>query len=44
MKHDREFVHILDHFLHLYPTNNLKNQNFEKKKKNHHFPHVYQKL
>ena len=33
MKHDREFVHILDHFLPLYPTTNLKNQNFEKKKK-----------
>ena len=25
-----EFFVILDHFLHFYPTNNLKNQNFEK--------------
>ena len=33
MKHDREFGHILDHFLPLYPTINLKNQNFEKRKK-----------
>ena len=28
-----EFFVILDHFLHFYPPNNLKNQNFEKMKK-----------
>ena len=28
-----EFFVILDHFLHFYPSNNLKNQNFEKMKK-----------
>ena len=49
MERDRQnFFVILDHFLHFYPPNNLKNQNFEKlKKKNtwryHHFTLVYQK-
>ena len=28
-----EFFVILDHFLHFYPPNNPKNQNFEKMKK-----------
>ena len=39
---------ILDCFLHFYPTNNPKNQNFEKLKKKHtqryhHFTQVHQK-
>ena len=29
-----ELFVILDHFLHFYPTNNLKKQNFDKMKKN----------
>ena len=34
MKHDRHnFLVILSHFLPFYPTNNPKNQNFEKMKK-----------
>ena len=33
MECDRQFFFILDHFLHLYPPNNLGNQNFEKMKK-----------
>ena len=34
MEHDRQnFFVILDHFLPFSPTNNLKNQNFEKMKK-----------
>ena len=41
-----EFFAILDYFLHFYPLNNPKNQNFEKLKKNtwryHHFKQVYQ--
>ena len=42
-----EFFVILDRFLSFYPSNNTKNQNFEKLKKNtsryHHFTQVYQK-
>ena len=34
MEHDRQNFVILDHFLLFYPPNNLKNQNFEKMKKN----------
>ena len=38
---------ILDSFLPFYPSNNLKNQNFEKMNKNtwryYHFTHVYHK-
>ena len=30
MEHDRECFVILGHFLPFYPTNNPKNQNFEK--------------
>ena len=34
MKSEREtFFVILGHFLHFYPTNNLRNQKFEKMKK-----------
>ena len=33
MKHDREFLVILGHFLPFYPPNNPKNLNFEKMKK-----------
>ena len=33
MEHDRQdFFVILDHFLHFYPSNNPKNQDFEKMK------------
>ena len=40
---DRIFCH-LDHFLPFYPTNNPKNQSFEKNEKNTWtFIHVYQK-
>ena len=42
-----EFCAISNHFLPFYPTNNLKNQNFEKIKKKawryHHFTLVYHK-
>ena len=42
-----EFFVILDHFLHLYPRNNPKNQNFVKNEKTswryYHFTHVYHK-
>ena len=42
-----EFFVILDCFLPFYPLNNLKNQNFEKLKKNawkyYHFTHRYHK-
>ena len=31
---DKLFFIILDHFLHFYPPNNPKKQNFEKMKKN----------
>ena len=33
MKHDTQLFVILGHFLPFYPTNNPKNQNFEKMKK-----------
>ena len=42
-----EFFVILDHFLHFYPPNNLKNQTFEKNEKAawryYHFAPVYHK-
>ena len=47
MERDIEFCAISNHFLPFYPTNNLKNQNFEKIKKKawryHHFTLVYHK-
>ena len=44
----KEFFVILDHVLFFRPSNNLKNQNFEKKNEKNtlrycHFTHVYHK-